>query len=475
MKLAMTRKEPVLDPTTMKMKHLYSASILLCLSLFTSISQAAWITATNNGNWGDTNVWDSGTVPGTNDFVEVVSPYNVVVNTNAITQYIIGDGTVTMAANSTLEITDGATGTYQLAVLDTSAAGNTVIYSGNPFWAKHQNYYNLVFSNTVTTTMIDFYNGLVNPQHPAAAMTIAGDMTVIGKIKVQQGDDFSINGNLTMGTNSQWDCSSFQLTVNSNLMMGGLMLDLNGALGSNYFGGNVTVTATALGWNISDVTHWGIGGSLTNNGTIVGKGYGSIAFNGTGFIAGSKSIKIPTMTVNGAYTIATTITLTTNTPTLNGTLVFDLARTNQIILPAYVGTPLFYDGILNVINTGAAPVAGNTYKFFDAGLGYDGAFTTTTLPSLAGGLSWVDNLLTAGSIAVTGSAVGSPLLTLSRSGTQLTLSWDSATFPGFKVQAQTNAAGLGTNWADTGSGTVSPFNTTINATNPPVFFRLINP
>ena len=66
--------------------------------------------------------------------------------------------------------------------------------------------------------------------------------------------------------------------------------------------------------------------NLTNNGTISGTGYGSIIFNGTGIITGSKAITMPTMTVNGTYTINDAITLFTNTPTLNGTLVFDIAN-----------------------------------------------------------------------------------------------------------------------------------------------------
>jgi len=200
----------------------------------------------------------------------------------------------------------GANGTYQLTNLDTSAAGNSVIYSGNPFWAKHQDYYNLVFSNTVTTNMIDFYNGLVNSQDPSVPMTIAGDMTVVGKIKVQQGDDITIMGNLTLNTNAQWDCSLTNLIVMGNLTLGtgALLADLDGANGTNYIGGSVTVSAGAIGWNVSDVITWSIGGSLTNNGTIVGKGYGSISFVGTGNITGTKPIKIPTMTVNGTYMIA---------------------------------------------------------------------------------------------------------------------------------------------------------------------------
>jgi hypothetical protein len=177
------------------------------------------------------------------------------------------------------------------------------------------------------------------------------------------------------------------------------------------------------------------------------------------------------MTVNGTSTIATTITLTTNTPTLHGTLMFDIVRTNQVVLLPSAGTPLFYDGILNVINSGPSPTSGASFKLFNAP-SYCGTFTATNFPSLPSGLSWVDNTLTTGSIAVTGSA-GSPVLSVSRSGGVLSLSWDSTTFPGYRVQAQTNS--LGGTWGGTGSGTVSPFNTAIDPANKAVFFRLSNP
>jgi hypothetical protein len=465
----------------MKTNYLLASAVLISVLASDAGTKAADITATGSGNWSSTvpdGPWPGGIVPGPNDDVDVESPYTITVDTtNAAVQFIYGSGTLTMAPGSTLTLNDpaGAQATYQLANLDASAPGNTIIYAGNPFWAKHQDYFNLVFSNTVTTNLIDFYNGYVNSQDPAANMTIAGDMTVIGKIKVQQGADFTIRGNLIMGTNSQWDCSSFHLTVLSNTTIGGLMIDLDGALGSNYFAGNVTVTAGSTGWNITDVTHWAIGGNLTNNNLIVGKGYGSIAFDGTGVIAG-KPFKIPTMTVNGTYTIGTTITLATNTPTLNGTLVFDLANTNQLVMQSYPANPLtlYYAGNLNVINTGPAPASGNSYKFFNA-TNYDGAFSSQTFPSLPAGLSWVDNLLTSGSIAVIGSVAGQPVLNLSRNGNLLTLSWDSTTFPGYSVQGQTNSAGLGTSWGPTGSGTNSPFTVLINPANRPVFYRLAHP
>src|SRR4029077_17526309 len=134
----------------------------------------------------------------------------------------------------------------------------------------------------------------------------------------------------------------------------GLLLDLDGALGSDYFAGDVTVNPSATGgWNVSDVRRWVVGGSLTNNGLIAGgKGYGSIAFNGTGIITG-KPFTLPTLTIGGTYMIGTTITLWTNPPTLAGTLIFDLARTNQLFLKSYPTNPLtlYYSGSLEVTNS----------------------------------------------------------------------------------------------------------------------------
>src|SRR5262249_2134946 len=154
-------------------------------------------------------------------------------------------------------------------------------------------------------------------------------------ISVQQGADISIGGNFMMlGLSNKWDSSSFYFTVGSNTVLTGArasLTDLDGAQGSNHFGGNVIVGTTALAWTIADVTQWGVGGSLTNLGVISGTGHGSISFDGTGIIAG-KPLKLPTMAVNGTYRIGTTVILTNNSPILNGTLIFDLATTNQLIL-----------------------------------------------------------------------------------------------------------------------------------------------
>ena len=460
----------------MKTKRILALLVVLSSLLSASTGHATWITALSSGSWGDTNIWDSGTVPGTNDFAEVDDPYDVTIDTNAITQYIIGSGTVTMAANSILYIMDpiGANGTDLLGTLDTSAPSNTVVFLNNPFWAKHQDYYNLVFSNTATTNLIDFYNGEVNTLDPQAPMTIYGDMTVVGKIKVQEGDDFTILGNLIMGTNSEWDCSSFNLTVYGNTSMGGLMLDLDAANGANDFIGNLTLTSSAIGWNVSDVTNWMVGGSLTNNALIVGIGYGEINFNGTGSIAG-KPFTLPTIVVNGSYNINTTITVTTNTPTFNGSLAFDIASTNKIIFKTgSTNLTLYYNGNLNVVNSGPPPASGSVFQLFSAA-DYTNAFASISLPPLPNGFSWTNTLATNGSIALIGGAVSAPLITLSQNGSQLTLSWNSTTYPGYVVQSQTNSAGIGSNWSAASGGSVSPFVITINPTNPPTFFRLYNP
>jgi len=466
----------------MKIKHIFALLTILSVSLFASTAHALLITATNSGSWGDTNIWDSGTVPGTNDDVFIAYGVNVTVDTNASAFTISDDttnGTVTMATNSTLNIF-GNFGTDQLTLLNATNNGCTVIYFDNPFFAKECNYYNLVFCNTnYAATNMSYQNNYQNfnnfSRHGPTPMTIIGNMTVLGNIRVQQGADMLIDGNLFIGQYCGWDCSVANLTVMGNTVVGGFLLDLDSADGTNYFNGNITVTATSFLWFVSDVTTWFLNGNLTNNGTLFGTGYGSVSFNGTGVITGSKPILLPTMTVNGTYLINNKITLFTNTPTLNGTLVFDIAHTNQIVLLTSAGTALYYSGNLNVINSGATPSSGASYTLFISTNGYGGAFASTTFPSLPSGLSWVDNTLTSGSIAVTGAILGSPTLTLSRSGSVLTLSWDSTTFPGYSVQAQTNSAGVHSNWGPTGSGTVSPYPVTINPANPPVFFRLSHP
>ncbi len=493
----------------MKTKPFFAVLTVFSVPFLALMSHADDFNAVQNGNWSDPNTWvdntvvTNGIVPGAADSADIPSGITVTVDTNESIGFVYDSGTLIMGTNSSLNVFSDSSIATSITLIATNY-GNTVIYSCNPYFAREINYYNLVLANTNWTgfsppyTVYEFFNNW--SQFGPTPMTIAGDLTLMGYVRFEQGtdgpgvsSDVTIGGNLIIGTYCAYDSSGANLLVSSNVYVYGCLDDGNAALGSTTINGNVLVFGPTNstpnykggyytnGWHVSDVTNWYAGGSLTNNGAIYGTGFGSILFNGTGAITGSNSITIPTMTVNGTYSIADTITLTTNTPTLNGTLVFDLARTNQIILRySNTGTNVqttqtnIYGGNLVVINSGIPPVSGNIYKFFSAS-NYGGAFISETFPTLAPGLGWTTNLLTSGSIAVTGVALGSPTLTFSRSGAVLTLSWDSTTYPGFSVQAQTNSSGIHSNWFPTGSGTVSPYMVNINPANPPVFYRLSNP
>jgi len=481
------------------MKTTRFLAILTGLALFlpAATSRAMDITALASGNWSDTNIWDSGTVPGANDDADIPGGISVTVDTNVVVQFIYDAGTVVMGLGSSLNLTyDQAIASSTTLIADT--VSNTVVYSGNPFFAKQGNYYNLELANT---NYVDAYppyypyedfNNFSSASGPTP-MNIVGNFTLLGAIKVQQasgGAPITIGGDLTIGTNCIWDCSGDNLTVAGNTYVYGLLEDLNGALGTNDFEGNVLVSGIGTngfskvtgqgynGWNVSDVTTWGIGGSLTNNGYIYGVAYGDLAFNGSGIITGTNVLTLPTITISGSYEVGTTILLTTNNPTLNGTVIFDLANTNQLVLrPSATGLntqTIYYSGNLEVLNSGPAPVSGKNYQLFNAA-SYNGTFNNTTLPALAGGQTWVNNLATSGSLAVLGGSAGSPVITVTHTSGQFTLAWNSAAYPGYHVQVQTNSAGLGTNWTSATGGTVSPYSIAINPTNRTVFFRLANP
>ncbi|HVU26840.1 MAG TPA: hypothetical protein VHG71_03795 [Verrucomicrobiae bacterium] len=410
------------------MKQIPAILILLLVLTFVSISRADDITAVQSGNWSDVNTWSTQTIPGATDDVDVPYGINVTVDTNATIQFIYDAGTITMGTNSSLELFDDqAIGNE--TTLDASAVGNTVIYSEQAHTAKATNYYNLVLDGVGT-----FYNA-------SNVVNVAGDMTVAGTVSVQEANDIAIAGNLTVGSttnhNNVWDCSSYNLNVAGNTTINGYIADFDGANGANNFN-HLTINSGGTLY-ILDSTNWNVSGNFTNNnGTVSGKGYARVNFTGNGVIVGTP-FTIPTLEVDGTYMIGATITLMTNTPTLNGTLVFDLANTNKMILESYPTNALtfYYSGALNVINSGPAPTAGASYTFFSA-TNFDGAFATENFPALPSGLTWIDNLATSGSIAVSGGSGGSsPIITASQYNTsthQFTLTWSSTPTALYSVQ-----------------------------------------
>jgi hypothetical protein len=528
----------------MKIKQIFVALIILSMLFFATNSRATDIKAAGSGNWSSTvpnAPWPGGILPTTNDDVDVVSGITITVDTtNAVCQFIYSDdevagyyqssGTVTMAPNSTLTITGPfeGYGAQTLGVLNATATNCTVIYQGNAFWAKRADYYNLVFSGWG-----DFYNGAQN-NYPSTPMNIFGNFIVNGTnvpsdqpgytgVYVECGDNFTVYGDLYIGASNAWDCSVGDITVMGNTTCAGVLWDKDAVNGSNYFAGGLTILpsnmvltnvnntlVSKLGWTginnvgpndvygpgnagvyggslyVMDVQQWAVGGNFTNDGIVgFGTNYGSVDFTGTGVIAGSNTIFMPTMTIDGTYEINDTINLTTNYPTINGTVVFDLANSNQIVLNA--GTNWFWystGGTLDVTNSGAPPISGNTYQLFNniGNPNYGGAFSYIYLPDLSSGLSWVTNLATSGSISVTGNVVGgTPDITAfqyNSSEKQLTLTWASTPGATYSVLLSTNLAT--DNFTDVlATGIPSGGNSTTNTVTLPVgnagFIRISQP
>ena len=502
---------------------------------FTSISHALdWkCVATNSGNWSNPLIWTNGQIPTGTNYVKIANGVTINVDTinppYATCQWLDlvtagGTAGIKMATNATLIVTstnligEGYASMY--ITVDANASNNTVIYQGNSFWARHTNYWNLVFAGWG-----DFYNGAAIAEWPNNPiwMTIKGNFTVTGtniapeKIGsysgcyVQCGSDMTVLGDLIIGESNAWDCSDSITDVKGNTYCAGILSDKDGVNGSNIFEGNVTILpskwwltnqndALLLKVYLNDTNNfitnglyggtlytqdspqWAFGANLTNNGIItigVTTNYGTLNFNGTGNIAGSNVITSSAMTVNGNYRLNNTIILRTNAPTINGTLVVDICTTNQIVLDA--GTNWFWyttNGTLVVTNScGSAPGVGSKYTFFVtngvAGGGYSGGYSTNIFPSLNAGLYWINELLTNGSIVV-GNNPPLPFPIIVRSNDSVIVTWPSGSFPGSQLLTLTNSAGIITNsthtWTATGSNT-SPAIFKIN-TNTPTFFRL---
>jgi fibronectin-binding autotransporter adhesin len=168
---------------------------------------------------------------------------------------------------------------------------------------------------------------------------------------------------------------------------------------------------------------------------------------------------VGTLTSSGAFTIGGV-----------STFEIDGASTNadRIIAPSIV-----YGGTLNLVTNGNPVTGTRTYKLFQGSL--SGTFSTITTQAIAG-VTWdLSTLNSAGTVTVTGPA-GPPTtptnITVSISGSQLTLSWPS-NYTGWTLQ--TNAAGVDspTNWfAYPGSTGTNQITVNIDKTKKNVYYRM---
>ncbi len=396
--------------------------------------------AGGSGNWSSTVTnapWPDGLTPASYSDVEIEPPNVVTVDiTNATCDLLFGNGAVVMGPNTTLTISgenNGGDGANGILGFDASSTGNSVIYAGNAFFCRHTNYYNLSLLGFGT-----LYNGNVgDPINVDEPMTIGGNLILGGTANVQQADTFTINGNLTIGTNSLYDCSVSPVTVLGNTTIDGKLTDFAGGANPDDIFGNITIRATGT-WAISDVIEWVVRGNLTNNGAITSAGSGGdggITFTNTGTVIGNP-FTIANLIVNGTTTFSTAVTAT-NFVGFGGTMGFDLGAAQHEII---CGQPLTYGGNLTVINSGPAPTAGSSYQLFSAP-SYAGGFATESLPPLSAGLTWQDNLATSGSITVVSTAPSGPAIVSShfnRATQQFTLVWSSAPATTYSVLYSSN-------------------------------------
>ena len=126
-----------------------------------------------------------------------------------------------------------------------------------------------------------------------------------------------------------------------------------------------------------------------------------------------------TLYINGtSQTVANLLSRTGTTPGVLGALSMSINKggtPSSGLLTESDGNPMSLSGNLTVTNVGAALVLGDTFTLLNSAGGYSGEFTKVTLPALANGLSWTNNLAVDGTIQVV--AGGGPEFVTDLSGT----------------------------------------------------------
>ena len=85
---------------------------------------------------------------------------------------------------------------------------------------------------------------------------------------------------------------------------------------------------------------------------------------------------------------------------------------NGTVLKVTDGNPLNFSGNLVVTSVGSAPAIGDSFTLFDStGSGFGGAFNNVTLPTLANGQGWLNNLAVDGTISVVVGSVPPSIVT----------------------------------------------------------------
>jgi len=428
-----------------------------------------------------------------------------------------GSGALTNLA--TLILSSGQNTTPSIATLDCSASGNLVNwtgFNGTPT-PKATAYYDLILGHT----------GSAAWQLGGAGLTIAHNLSIVNNASIGTWPpNGSIGGAFTYSASST-TASTFPTSFSVgtfNQTAGKLTVPATGTL---------TVTGTGAGaWTRSGGTFSPAStgtvrftGAAPDIGGTVANGFTSLLIDSTAANATASGVSLyvtNTLTIASGGSLDVTAltgsthamlsaesffgsgTLKGSVTTVSGSKVYAGTdggyATSQISADATMAT----GSTINLdVNTSASAandqlIIGGTLtlnstafrlKAPSAGATIDTAndYTLATATSISGTpvLNWVTApanssdyslLVTSTSIKLHfGGTPGSPVLNSSRSGGNLTLSWDTTGFPGYILQGETNSTGIGAGWGSVPGGNTSPVIVAIDPANPPVFFRLFKP
>lgn len=314
-----------------------------------------WDRGAGTNNWADANNWNPNGVPNTNAYrVTITKTSGGGYTINTATNYTIGalnlgtagnrNCTLNLGGNLTIDNTEGSvTGAGNLAI------GTYGILNANTYTISLMGSLTNAGTLNVGTGTINYSGANAQTINSAIAYYNLATSAASGNWTKTVSATTTVNGSLTVGSNSTLDIGAYNITVTGATSVSGTLTH-SSATGTKTYVGLVTINPTGT-WNNSGNAAITMRGGITNNGTFTA-GSGVYTFN-TNAQALNGTISIPNITVTG-------VTLTNN-----GTLTVSTALSGTGTLAQ--GT----DAVLNIegtagIATLTATASGNTVNYSGA-------------------------------------------------------------------------------------------------------------
>ncbi|MCX6258739.1 MAG: hypothetical protein NTW49_12705, partial [Bacteroidia bacterium] len=341
---------------------------LLTIGAGSTVTESGAITVTFTGGITNNGTYTAST--GTHTFSTNNQTLTGTISIPSFTEsskVVTNNGTLTVATALSITggagngVTNAATGTINIGgtssgKITTTAAGNTINYTGASQTVLDIAYYNLTISGSGTKSW-----------------ALGGNRTIAGNLNISSGT-LSITGNQNFtvtGTTSITGEFDQGLTAGKTLT----------------FTGNITINSGGV-WNETTAGVYTIKGNLQNNGTTFTASTGVHTFSGASkTISGTSAISIPKATFTGTYTNSGTLSVTT---ALAGTGGLTNAATGTLnIGGTSVITTLTATAVGNLVNYNAsgAQTACKVTTYYNLTLSGSGAKTFATTPTVNGKLS----------------------------------------------------------------------------------------